>query len=819
LAGFLQDVRYAFRMLARTPGLTLVAVLTLGLGIGANTAIFSVVNAVLLQPLRYPEPNRIVQLMLSDPGGNRPILSIPEFVSFRQQISILQDVSAYDFGGPGVNLTSGDRPEQVKGIRVSADYFRLFGAPVVAGRTFNSEEDRPGGGHFVILSEGLWRHRFGGSPNVIGQTLSLCNEPYTVVGVLGSAFDPDPPADLWLPLQADLNRSDYAHFLRVAGRLKPGVGLDRANVELTVAVADFRRKFPLFNPKVGFTAELMRDSLVSDVRQALLVLLGAVSFVLLIACANVASLLLIRATARRREIAIRGALGAGPGRIVRQLLTESVLLSIAAGALGLGLGDLGVRGLLALSPGSLPRVGEQGAAIAMDGRILAFALGLSVLTGIIFGVIPALQAFRTGLSEAIKESASRSASGFRQNKARSILVITELALALVLLTGAALLMRSFVALRAVDPGFDPHNILTMEMSLTGERFEKTSSVAQLVREAQRRLESLPGVVAVASSEMLPLESTFGSSFIIEGRPLTDSPVHGGAGMRPVSARYFEVFRIPLLRGRMFTERDDSAASGAVIINQAMAKKYWPTGDPIGERLSVDKYTGPEFEAPPRQIIGIVGDVRDWGGLNQDPTPMLYLHQPQVTDGMTALDNTLLPLTWVIRTSVEPYSLSAAIQEELRKASSGLAVARVRSMNRVVSQSTARSDFNTALFTIFAAIALGLAAVGIFGLMAYSVQQRTREIGIRLAVGASPGQVRGMVLYQSMALIVGGILFGLVGALGLTRLMVSLAYGVKPSDPFVLAGAAISLGLVALLATSIPALRATRIDPAKTLKCE
>ena len=818
----LQDIRYAGRMLRRSPGFTATAIAALALGIGANTAIFTVVNTVLLQPLAYPEPDRLVQLELSSPQGNGNITSIPKFNVWREQTQVFQDVAAYDLGGPGVNLTGGDRPEQLKGVHVSAEFFPLFGARVVAGRTFSAEEDRPGGPPLAVITGGLWRRRFGSDPNLVGKSIDLGGEPYTVTGILDPAFTSDPPADIYLPLKADPNSTDQAHYLRAAARLKPGVTLEQAKAAMKLAAEEFERKFPVPGAQAGalgsFTAEPLRDTVVGDVRKALLVLLGAVSFVLLIACANVANLLLARATIRKREIAIRAAIGAGRGRLIRQLLTESVLLSLAGGTLGLGLGYLGVRGLLTINPGNIPRIGEQGSAIALDWRVLAFTLGVSVLTGILFGLIPAFNASRTDLNATLKESGLRSGSGVRQNKARSILVVTEMALALVLLVGAALLIRTFSVLRSVDPGFDTHNVLTMDMSLTGTRFDKATGVNQLVREAQRRVESLPGVTALASTCCLPLEGGFGLPFIIEGRPLTNGPAHGGASWHTVSPRYFEVFKIPLVHGRMFTDRDDGGGARVVLINEGLAKQFWPNSDPVGQRITIGKGVGPEFEEPPREIIGIVGDVRDQG-LNNNPDPIMYIPVAQVTDGVTALNNGIIPITWTIRTNVEPYSLSKEIQEELRTASGGLPVARIRSMEQVRGESTSRSDFNMTLLVIFAGVALLLAAIGIYGLMAYSVQQRTQEIGIRMALGASAQDVRTMVVRQGMALALAGVVLGVAAAFGLTRLMASLLYGVTPRDPIAMTSVAVLLVGVALAATYFPARHASRVDPVVSLRYE
>jgi putative ABC transport system permease protein len=562
----------------------------------------------------------------------------------------------------------------------------------------------------------------------------------------------------------------------------------------------------------------MQDAQVANVRPALLLLLGTVGFVLLIACANVANLLLARAAVRRREIAIRTAMGAGRGRIVSQLLTESAILSLIGGVLGLGLGYFGVRALLSINPGHIPRIGDNAANLSMDWRVLVFTLGISIFTGFLFGLIPAIHASRTDLNLMLKESSSRSGTGFRQNKARSILVVTEMALALILLAGAALLIRTYMALRNVAPGFDRHNILTMNMELDAPRFQKTAGVAQLMRDGVERLESLPGVEAAATTCSLPLEPSFGLGFTVEGRSESDSLSRGGGDWRDVSPDYFSVFRIPVLKGRVFTLGDAAGATPVVVINETMAKRFWPKGDALGARITVGKTAGPQFAEPPREIVGIVADVRD-DGLNNTPGPIMYLPVAQVTDGITALNAEVLPIMWAIRTKVPPFSLSQDIQRELREASGGLPAGNIRSMDQVVAQSTARQDFNTTLLTIFACVALLLAAVGIYGLMAYSVQQRRQEIGIRMALGASPEKVRGMIVRQGMTLAFAGVLVGVAAALALTRLMASLIFGVKTWDPVVFVTVAVVLSLVALLATYIPARRAAHVDPLIALRYE
>jgi predicted permease len=814
----MQDTRYAVRTLRNSPGFTTVVIVTLALGIGANTAMFTVVNTVLLEPLGYPKPDRIVQYMALH-EKSRNMISIPQFMIWREQTQVFQDFAAYQEMGPGLNLTGSDRPELLKAIHVSADYFRLFGAPLAMGRTFSAEEDRPGGPRVAVVSNGLWRRRFGEDRSLVGKPILLGGEPYVVIGVLGPGFASEPPAEIWLPLQADPNSTNHAFTLRGSARLRPGITLEAANAQMKVCAEQFLRKFPRLTGLEGRRVEPLHDVVVNDVRLALFLLLGAVTFVLLIGCANVANLLLARATGRRRELAIRAALGAGRRRIISQLLTESLLLSLAGGALGLVLGYAGMRPLLALNPGDIPRLGPHGSAITLDWRVLVFTLLVSVLTGILFGLIPAFNASREDVSTALKESGARSGSGLGQSKARSTLVVMEMALALVLLAGAALLIRTFIALRTVNPGFDAHNVLTMQMSLNEPRFAKTAAVALLVRDAQRRVEGIPGVETLAVTAIsLPLEGAGLLGFIIEGRPLTGDRIHGGARISVVSWRYFEAFKIPLRRGRKLTERDDSSAGPVMLINEAMARQFWPKGDPIGERIRLDKEIGLEFAMPPWQIIGIVADVKD-DGLNRTPGPMLYLPVLQLPDRLTALGNRTFSTAWVIRTIVEPYSLRADIERELRIASGGLPVGHIRSMEQVRAESTARANFNMMLLNIFAGVALLLAAIGIYGVMAYAVQHRTQEIGIRMALGADPRDVRRMVVRQGMRLALIGVSLGVMGAFALTPLMASLLYGVQASDPAVLIFVAAVLSTVALFAIYIPARRATRVDPVLALRLE
>jgi putative ABC transport system permease protein len=818
---FLQNIKYGLRSLAKSPGFTIVAIVTLALGIGANTAIFSVVNTVLLQPLSYPQPDRLVRLQLTGEGGSGNSASIPNFNAWREQTDVFDAVTVYDFSGPGINLTGGDRPEQLKGIHVSADYFRVFGAPIAMGRAFTKDEDRPGGPALAVISNGLWHSRFGGDPDILGKSLDLGGDPYTVIGVMGANFQSDPPSDIWLPLKPDPNSVDQGHYLLGAARMKPGVTLAQAKAGMNRAADDFRRRFPnnaIMGPKDGFTCIPMRDAVIGDVRFGLLLLFGAVGFVLLIACANVANLLLARATIRKREMAIRSALGAARSRLIWQLLTESVMLSLAAGVLGLILGWVGVRALLSINPGDIPRIGEHGAGVGIDWRVLAFTMVAAVVTGILFGLVPALSSSRSDLSVTLRESGSRTGSSVKHNKMRSVLVVTEMALALILLVGAALLIRTFAALRGVDPGFSAKNVLTMDMSLAGARFETAANVDLMSRDARHRLEALPGVDSATITCCLPLQGGFGLPFNIVGQAPKDGPYTGGAGWLDASPGYFSVFRIPVVKGRVFDDRDSGGAGHVAVINRAMEKKYWPNGDAVGSTIIIGKGVGPEFEEGPREVVGVVGDVHE-GGLDQDPEPMMYVPMAQVTDGVVKLNNSIGAMQWVVRTKVPPFSLSENIQRELRDASGGLPVAHLRLMEQVVRESTARNDFYMTLLSIFAGVALALAAIGVYGLMAYSVQQRTPEIGLRMALGASPGQVRKMVVSQGMVLALVGVVIGVAASLALARLMASMLFGVKPWDPAAIVIVACVLTLVTFLATYIPARRASRVDPMIALRYE
>jgi predicted permease len=820
MQSFVQDLKHSFRLFWQNRNFTATAVAALAVGIGANTAIFSVVNTVLLKPPPFTEPERIVMFMNTSPQGQGSGGSPAKFSHWRAQTSVVQDVSAFRTGT--VNWTGRDVPEQLRSAQVSADYFRLFGAPVVHGRSFTPQEDLPNGPRVAMISESLWRQRVGADPNVTGRTILLGGDPHVVVGVVGSSFDFrefGPAPDVWQPFQLDPNSGDQGHYFDVAGRLKPGVSIGEARARIIASAAEYLRKYPgALGDKGGFSIESLRESLVQNVRESLTVLAGAVGLVLLIACANVANLLLARAIGRKREFAIRAAVGAGRGRLIRQLLTESVLLSLAGAVFGSALGIVGIRALLSVNTANLPRVGRDGALLSVDWRVLVFTALVAIATGLIFGLIPALQSSRADLGATLKESGGRTGSGFRQNKARTILVVGEIAIALVLVIGAALLIRTSLALGTVKPGFDAHNVLTMRMSLGGDRFLKSSAIEQLVRDGTQRLRAIPGVTAASATCCIPLEGGYGLPFQVFGRPLEKGPFHGGGSWQTVSPGYFDVFKIPVVRGRDFTELDNAPSTQVVIINQAMATRFWPKEDPLNQRIWIGKGLMKELAAEtPRQIIGIVGDVRD-GALNRDPRPTMYIPNAQVPDALNALNVRLTPLGWVVRSQTDPASLYSIIQEELRQVS-GLPVSDIRTMDQVISRSTSRQRFNMLLMTIFGVSALFLAAIGVYGLMAYSVEQRTQEIGIRMALGAEASDVRKMVLRQGMTFSLAGVIIGTAMAFGLARLIATFLFGVKPWDPAVFVIVPLLLTTIALIAVVIPAARATKVDPITALRYE
>jgi len=815
----LQDVRHSFRLLLKDgTSFTLTAVVALALGIGANTAIFSLVNTVLLKEPPFPQANRIVLLETKTPHGSFSGGSPAKFAYWSQQPEILDDVSA--FAGGVSNWTGGHFPQQLRIERVSANYFRLFGVPIVLGRPFNAREDRPNAARVVVIGEGVWKSHFASDPQILGKTMTLGSEPYVITGVVSSSFDfqdfGDQP-EVWVPFQLDPNSNDQGHFFQAAGRLKDGVTLAQANARLDAAALGFRRKFPNGLDKgESFGIETLQRALVRDSQKSLWVLAAAVGFVLLIACANVANLLLARAETRRRELAIRGALGAGRFRIVRQLLTESLLLAAAGALLGCFFGLVGIRALLSVNTAGLPRVGANGSLVSLDWRVLLFTLLITLFTTLLFGLLPAWHCARVDLNAVIREGTNRSGSGFRQNKARALLVVSEVALSVVLLVGAGLLIRTAAAIYSVNPGFDSRHVLTMHMSLSGKTYTTSLAVEQLIRQATERLDALPGVERSTAACCAPLEGGYGIGFRILGRPVQNGPFNAGGGFKSVSPGYFEVFRIHVIRGRSFSERDNHAGAPVMIINEAMAKRYWPKSDPFVDRIVIGKGMMPEFDAEPaRQIIGIVADQRD-AALNQDPQPEMFVPTGQLTDPIQALNANIRPLSWAIRTRGEPIQMRAAAEDVLRQVT-GLPVSDIRGMNEIVRRSTSRERFHMLLMSVFGAMSLLLAAIGIYGLMAYSVEQRTQEIGIRMALGAASGTVRAMVVRQGMTFALLGLFVGILGAFALAKEISGFLFGITAWDPLVFITVPVVLLGAAILAVWWPAGRATEVDPAVALR--
>ena len=825
-----QDLRHAARMLRKNSGFTASAVLTLSLGIGANTAVFSVVNAVLLRPVSAPEPDRVVVFMATNPAGSSSLASEIKFNIWSEQNNIFQDVSAYRPGS--LNLTGVDQPQKADAIFVTEDYFHLFGLPLARGRSFTAEEEQSNNRNVVVVSDTFWKGALGGDPQMVGKTISLNGNTYEVVGILpgnirmenvGPTNGPtlaETVPDVWLPFPIDPNSSNQNHYFQTVGRLKQGVTLAMANAQLQLATQEFRRKFPNgLSTSRGdvFSVQPFRDLLVKNVRPSLWLLAGAVSFVLLIACANVASLLLAQATGRTHEIAIRTALGASRGRIVRQLLTESALLSLLGAVFGLGLGLAGIHTILALNPYNIPRIGANASNIGMDWRVLTYTLLVALVTGVLFGLMPAFQVSRTDLSGSLKEGGRQTGAGLRQNKGRSLLVVSEISLSLLLLIGAGLLIRSLIALRSVNPGFDPHNVVTARTTLD-PRLAKVSTIDQVVQGGVRRLRSLPGVEAVASTNLLPLGGLFASVPItVVGRPLSGpSPAagHGNSRFMTISPGYFDALKIPLVRGRLFTDADGADAPSVAIINQAMARRFWPDGEPLNAQIFIARGVGPGFDEPARQVVGIVANIHD-DELDRDPEPAVFVPIAQ----RLAAQTTAVDRIWVIRVRAQSPSLDAAIQSELRQAIGGLPVPPLRSMEEVTVQSTARQDFNMRLLTIFGCAALVIAAIGIYGLMAFTVHLRTREVAIRMALGAQRTEILKMVIGGGMRLVLIGICIGVTAALGLTRFLSSILFGVNPTDPITFVSVVLILLGVALLALYLPARRAMRVDPVVALRYE
>ena len=801
----IRDFRYAVRTLLRAPGFTVVAVLTLALGIGANSAIFSVFNSVLLRPLDYPQAERLVAIF----KGHRQPTSPANFLDLRQQSRLVEQWTAAHPWSPV--LRGEDRPLQLQALKATSSLFDLLAVEAALGRTFRAASDAEDGEHVAVLGHGLWQRLFGGDRGIIGRSLSLDGEDYTVIGVMPPGFEFPPfwatGAELWVPLTftAEQRQDRAAEFLRLFGRLPPAADLQQAQAEVESLADRLASAYPDTNDGLEMSVEALREPVVGGVRGALSVLLGTVGFVLLIACANVANLFLVRASARRGEMAIRTALGAGRGRVLRQLLSESLLLALVAGGLGLLLGLWGLEALVALAPEDVPRLAE----VSLDGRVFVYTLGLAILTGSLFGIFPAFSVLRWDLHEALRQGSGRVA-GRGGGRARSALVIAEIALSLILLVGAALMLESLLRLWRLDPGFRSANVLTLDLSLAGSRHEPAERQNPFFDSLLAEVRSLPDVVDAGLINNLPIGGdVWGMAFQIEGRPPVSRSQSPRATSRVVSPSLIETMGIPVLAGRAFDDREREDSPPVVIVSQSLAERYWGDADPVGQRI---RPGGPDSEADWRTVVGVVGDVRQWE-LTDDLTPGLYLPYRQNPYGWWA------QTTLVVHTESAPAALFSVISDRLWTIEPDVAIARVRTMEEILRGAVWRQRFNTSLLALFATLALVLAAVGIYGVMSYTVHRRRSEIGIRMALGAGRGQILQWIVGQGLWLTAGGLICGLLGAAALARFLGSLLFGVSATDLPTFAAVALLLGAVALAACYLPARRASRFDPVVSLRSE
>jgi predicted permease len=800
---FFQDLRYAGRKLRQNKAFTAVIVLTLALGIGANCAVFSVVNAVLLRPLPYPDSERLLNIGQSFGTDNQsgPV-SAPNYLDFRNQTTVFENTAL--FSDTSRNLTGVGEPERLAGQRISASYFPTLRIAPLRGRTFTPEEDQPGKNRVVLLSYGFWLRRFGADEDVVGKTLTLDGANYVIVGVMPATIYGN--TDIWIPMALspqELSLRQWNHLSMLA-RLKPGISILQAQTELNAIADRIKQENPLVygGGTWGVAVKSLYEDSVHDIRRALTVLLIAVGFVLLIACANIANLLLARSATRRQEIALRSALGASRWRLVRQLFTESVLLALIGGGLGLLLSLAGVKVLVALNQHSIPRWQE----IGVDSRALAFAVGISLLTSLLFGLAPALHASNLTLNASLVTGARSSVSGFHRFSLRNLLIVSELALALILLVGAGLLVKSFSRLLEVKLGFDPQNLLTMQVSLPTSKYKTAEQRRAFYESALKQIKAAPGVVAAGAVSNLPLSGLLtNGGFAIEGRP-DQSP---SADLRSVSTEYLQVMRISLLSGRYFTDQDRTGMPEVVIVDEILAHRYFPNDTPIGKRLNLN---GPG-EAPHwREVVGVVGPIK-YQGLDVDYQGQLYFpHSQDPWDGMYRMNI-------VVRTAGDPKSLASAVQTSIYHLDKDQPVYRVMTMQQLVADSLATRRFSMALLGLFAAVASLLAAVGLYGVLSYSITERRHEIGVRMALGAQTSDVLKLVAVQGMRLALIGVALGLLGSFALTRMMKSLLFGVGATDPVTFALVPLLLGVVGFVACYIPARRATKVDPLIALRCE
>ena len=798
-----EDLRYSLRVLARSPSFTLVAVVGLALGIGANSAIFTAMNAVLLRPLPYKQAEQLVLLWeLNRRNGDHEIkASAPDYIDWKEQNSVFQNVAAFNANsGLGLNLSGAGHPARISATSVTGNLFSVLGVTPALGRSFLPDEERPGSAPVCILSDGLWRRRFGSDPKILGKAVTLNGEMWTVVGVMPEGFRFPQSVDLWVPAMVrSTARTKHAqHYLGVIARLKPGLSLDHAQAELDALARRMELQYPETNAGLGIRLVPLRTQITGNIRPALLVLFGATAFVLLIACTNVANLLLVRATVRQAEMSLRLALGASRTRLVRQLLTESALLGLLGGILGLVLAFAGTRLLLNHSPSNFPRTNE----IAVDGRVLAFTLGLSVFTAVIFGVVPALQASKPDLIRTLKVGGSGFAMGHGWQRLRLLLVASEMALALVLLIGAGLMIRSFFRLREVNLGLDPLNVLTMNTTLTVDRYPAPRQIA-FYRDVVERIGALPGVTSVGTVDNLPLGGSDVHSFGIVGRSAWDPGDEPSGEFGVVTPQYFNAIGIPLTKGRYFTEGDGDETPRVAIINDAVASRYWPQEDPLGKKITID------FEREPREIVGVVGNVRHLGIDKQEP---LQVYIPHSQEGGAAM-------YLVVRTTSDPLNLVPSVRAAVEAVDNDQPVYDIQTMEQRLSDSVSPRRFNMLLLAIFAAIALVLAGGGTYGVMSYYVTQQTHDIGIRMAMGADQAKVLTLVVGKGLVILFFALAIGVAVAFAFSRVMSGLLFGIDTLDISSILGASLLLTTVGLLACYIPARRAAKVDPMVALRCE
>jgi putative ABC transport system permease protein len=814
----IKDIRYGVRGLLKRPGFTAVAIITLALGIGANTAIFSVVNAVVLRPLPYAEPERLMTLWETMPGSDQRSVAPGNFVDWRTQNKTFLDLAATFYAN--FNLTSDGEPDRIDGATITSNFMSVLGASAQLGRTFQPDDDEHQDRSLVLISDGLWRRRFGADQNVVGRTITIDETSHTIVGVMGRGFQFPERSELWVlgrnrgavptSLISQAPKNDWiherdAHFIRVIGRLKPGVTLSQAQSDIAGIANRLEQEFPQTNGGLGSSIVPLHTQVVGEVRGVLFILLGAVGFVLLIACTNVANLMLARATQRDREIAIRTAVGASRLRLVRQLLTESLLLSLVGGLAGLLVSLWAVGLFIKLSPGDIPRLNEA----SVDLRLLGFTLLVSLLTGVGFGLLPAFQATRTNLNTALKEGGTKSSEGRQRRGARNILVVTEIALAQVLLVGAALLAISYVRVTQINPGFNPDRVLTAKIAPSAKKYPDSRSRSTFYATVLEHLQTLPGVESAGMVMSLPLTgSSMNRGFRVEGRPAPKADENVTMDFQIVSPGYFSTLEIPVKHGRGLTDTDTGTSERVIVINSAMARQYWPNEDPVGKRLAIGESAK---DTSWRTIVGVVADNRH-ASLSEMPVPTAFISYRQDLESWPRMG-------FVIKAKTDAASLTSAVKKELAAIDRSQPVYAVEPMEKLLQTSVAQRRFIMLLLGSLSAIALALAMVGVYGVISFSVSGRTQEIGIRMALGARAADVLRMVLGQAMRVTLVGIVIGLGAAFALTRLLSSLLFEVSPTDLRTFSIVAALLGAVALFACYIPARRATKVDPLVALRYE